>query len=127
MINKPREVVKSQARHQEDVVRKMTMHLDAKINEHLGKYPDEEGKHNITISMREYSDFDYFFDLLSEHVQKEAEEAGWKMNEMTQKTGYITVVLELLADDNELTLLEELREAERKEFHRVSAMRKANR
>jgi hypothetical protein len=135
MISKPVEAVKAQVSYQEEFHKKAMLFIESKINEHLNKYPDEEGLHKILIPMAEYKDFIWFWhDGLQEAIEKCVLDAGWKIptSKEAEKEVYqlkyvtgpaISLHLSLEASDEELERLDEIREKTKAEFHRVKNMR----
>jgi hypothetical protein len=85
MINNPEEAIKSQAVYQEDTISSCLLHIEKAINEHLSKYPDEEGIYTISIPMTtpELKDYHYFWeDGLEAKLRKDITKAGWQVVEL---------------------------------------------
>jgi hypothetical protein len=85
MINNPEEAIKSQAVHQEETISYCLLHIEKTINEHLSKYPDEEGIYTITIPMNtaELKDYHYFWEEgLEAKLRQDITKAGWQVVEL---------------------------------------------
>lgn len=139
-IKKPQEAAKEQVRYREESLKKIIVHVKQKINEHLGKYPDEDGLHKIRIPMNEHADFVWFWEEgLQEAIETDVVAAGWKIPTSAEKdstgqmvdtyqlkplSGAISLHLVFEASDEELDELDKIRANEHTEFHRVNSMRK---
>jgi hypothetical protein len=85
MINNPEDVIRSQAVYQEDTISSCLLHIEKTINEHLSKYPDEEGIYTITIPMNtaELKDYHYFWEEgLEAKLRQDITKAGWQVVEL---------------------------------------------
>lgn len=141
-IKKPKEAAKEQVRYREEQLKKMIVHIEQKINEHLSKYSDSDGLHKIRIPMTDgLADFPWFWEEgLREAIENSVTAAGWQIptspekNERTQAvedvyqlkplSGAISIHLLFEASDEELDEVDKIREDEYAEFHRVNSMRK---
>src|SRR5665213_3177699 len=129
LIRSPEEVARSQTRHQEEVIHKSHMHIGKVINDHLGKYPDEDGLHQIRIEMsKECPDFHWFWsEGLEEMVKKDIEASGWSVIrlEMVAGGGFgagptpgaIEAHLKL-ANEDQLSSLDLIRDEEKDTYHK---------
>jgi hypothetical protein len=133
MINNPEEAIKSQAVHQEETISYCLLHIEKTINEHLSKYPDEEGIYTITIPMNtaELKDYHYFWEEgLEAKLRQDISSAGWQvleLNDVVQENimGSSHQVLIKLEIPNEMVeRLNTLREETAKQ-HTLSKQRKA--
>lgn len=140
-IKKPHEAVKEQVAYREETLKKMILFVEGKINDHIGKYSDEDGLHKISIPMAEYRDFGWFWeDGLKEAIESSIFEAGWKiptskeknkqgeMEEVYQLKPVIgspsSISIHLLIDAPEdLDKLDDLREKELIDYNRLKALR----
>jgi len=141
-IKKAKDAAKEQVRYREEQLKKMIVHIDQKINEHLGKYSDDDGLHKIRIPMTDsLADFPWFWEEgLREAIEASVAAGGWKIPTSPEKNpttqvvkdvyqlqplnGAISIHLLLEASEEELEELDKIREDEHIEFHRVNSMRK---
>lgn len=86
MISSPEDAIRSQATHQEDTIALCILHIEKEINNHLSKYPDEEGFYTINIPMTnppELKDYHYFWDEgLETKLRANITSAGWSVVEL---------------------------------------------
>jgi hypothetical protein len=85
MISNPEDSIRNQAVFQEETISACLLHIEKTINEHLSKYPDEEGIYSITIPMSspELKDYHYFWeDGLENTLRKNITNAGWLVVEL---------------------------------------------